>query len=94
MVGSGPFRGWPAGWWLEDGHCAGRVYRRRLELGMATVKEDMIRLIQDQPDDSSFDEILKELAFSRMVDRGLADSKAGRVISHEDMGRRIEAWRK
>ena len=56
MVGSGPFRGWPAGWWLEDGHCAGRVYRRRLELGMATVKEDMIRLIQDQPDDSSFDE--------------------------------------
>jgi len=63
-------------------------------LGMATVKDDMIRLIQEQPDDSSFDEILKELAFSRMVDRGLADSKSGRVISHEDMGRRIEAWRK
>jgi len=63
-------------------------------LGMATVKDDMIRLIQEQPDDSSFDEILKELAFSRMIDRGLADSKAGRVISQEDMGRRIEAWRK
>ena len=34
----------------------------------------------------------KELAFSRMVDRGLSDSEAGRVSSHEEMGRRIQAW--
>ena len=27
---------------------------------MATVKDDMIRLILEQPDDSSFDEILKD----------------------------------
>ena len=32
--------------------------------------------------------------FSRMIERELADSKSGRVISHEDMGRRIEAWRR
>lgn len=54
----------------------------------------MIRVIQEQPDDSSFEEILRELAFARMVDRGLADSEAGRVISHEEMGRQIESWRK
>jgi len=65
-----------------------------IEWSMATVKEDMIRLIREQPDDSSFEEILKELAFSRMVDRGLADSEAGRVISHEEMSRRIQAWPK
>lgn len=34
---------------------------------MPTVKEKMSEIIQVQPDDSSFDEILRELAFSCMV---------------------------
>jgi predicted transcriptional regulator len=61
---------------------------------MSTVKEELIRLIQDQPDDSSQEEILRELAFAAMVERGIADSDAGRVISNEEMARRIESWRK
>ena len=60
---------------------------------MSPVKEQLIRLIQDQPEDSSFDEIVRELAFATMVKCGLADSDAGRTISHEEMGRRIESWR-
>ena len=59
-----------------------------------TVKDQMVRLIQEQPEDSSYDEILRELAFARMVERGLADSEAGRTISHEEMKRVIESWRK
>lgn len=61
---------------------------------MATAKEKMREIIQNQPDDSSYDEILKELAFARMVERGLEDSKAGRTISNEEMGRRIRSWQK
>ncbi|MBL7177427.1 MAG: hypothetical protein ISS66_16510 [Desulfobacteraceae bacterium] len=61
---------------------------------MATVKEKMTVIIQNQPDDSSYDEILKELAFARMVERGLEDSRAGRTISNEEMGRRIRSWQK
>jgi len=61
---------------------------------MPTVKEQMKEIIDQQPDDSSFDEILRELAFARMVERGLADADAGRTISHEEMGRRIKSWRK
>ena len=60
---------------------------------MSPVKEQLIRLIQDQPEDSSFEEIVRELAFATMVERGLADSDAGRTISHKEMGRRIESWR-
>ena len=45
---------------------------------MSTVKDELIRLIQDQPDDSSQEEILRELAFAAMVERGIADSDAGR----------------
>jgi predicted transcriptional regulator len=49
---------------------------------------------QDQPEDSTYDELLRELAFRRMVNRGLADSAAGRVVSNEEMSRQIQSWRK
>jgi hypothetical protein len=32
---------------------------------MSQVKEEMTRIVQEQPEDSSFDEILRELAFAR-----------------------------
>ncbi|TVM04205.1 MAG: hypothetical protein CV087_00745 [Candidatus Brocadia sp. WS118] len=60
---------------------------------MTDAKELIKKIVQEQPDDSSFDEILRELAFARMIDRGLEDSRAGRVISNEDMKHRIKTWR-
>jgi predicted transcriptional regulator len=61
---------------------------------MSPTKEQLIRIIEDQPDDSSSEEIIKELAFATMVERGIADSDAGRTISNEEMARRIQSWRK
>ncbi len=61
---------------------------------MSTPKEDLTRLIESQPDDASPDEIVRELAFHVMIQRGLADSDARRTISNEEMGRRIRSWRK
>jgi hypothetical protein len=61
---------------------------------MATVKDELTKLIQDQPDDSSYDEIIRELAFNLMVQRGLKDSDEGRTISNEEMGHRIRSWQK
>lgn len=61
---------------------------------MSTAKEQLTRLIQVQPEDSTSEEIVRELAFHLMVHRGLADSSAGRTISNEEMGRRIRAWQK
>ena len=61
---------------------------------MSTVKEELTRLIQGQPDDSSREEIVRELAFHVMVERGLADSDAKRTISNERMGQRIRSWQK
>ena len=55
-------------------------------------KEQIIELVRDLPDDSSYDEILQELVFARMVERGLADVQAGRVISDEEMKRTIDSW--
>ena len=59
---------------------------------MSTAKEDLGQLIAQQPDDSSYEELVRELAFSVMVRRGLEDSDAGRTISNEDMRHRIRAW--
>ncbi|MBI5185550.1 MAG: hypothetical protein HZA01_07475 [Nitrospinae bacterium] len=61
---------------------------------MNTAKEEMAKIIEEQPDDSTYDEILRELAFIRMVERGLADSKANRTISNEELKKRIKAWPK
>jgi hypothetical protein len=55
---------------------------------MSTAKEELTQLIEKQPDDRSAEEIVHELAFHGMLQRGLADSDMGRVISHADMGRR------
>jgi hypothetical protein len=59
-----------------------------------TVKEKMTKVVLSQPEDATYDEIMKELAFARMVDRGLEDVRAGQVISNSEMAIRIRAWKK
>ena len=60
---------------------------------MSPVKETMIDIIGRQPDDSSYDEILRELAFARMVQRGLDDADAGHTRSDEEVAKVIDSWR-
>ena len=39
---------------------------------MVAAKQKMKEVIESQPEDATYDEILRELTFERMVDRGLA----------------------
>jgi predicted transcriptional regulator len=61
---------------------------------MANAKDTMKQVIDAQPDDSTYEQILRELAFARMIDRGLEDSRAGRTISNEEMAQRIRKWQR
>ena len=61
---------------------------------MVTAKEHITEIVKRQPDDSSYDDIVRELAFDLMVQRGLNDSDEGRIISNEEMKRRIKTWQK
>jgi len=54
---------------------------------MASPKETRWEIIQSQPDDSTYEESLRELAFARMVERGLDNSREGHVVANEEMGR-------
>jgi len=57
---------------------------------MSAVKEQMIDIIKEQPEDSTPEEIIRELAFSNMVERGIQDMEAGRVITNDEMKERID----
>ena len=61
---------------------------------MAIAKEKMKEVIESQPDDATYEEIFRELTFERMVERGLADSREGHVISNEKMEHRIRSWQR
>ena len=59
-----------------------------------TTKERIKEIIDNQPDDATYEEIVRELAFSGMVERGLKDVREGRIVSNEEMGKRIRLWQK
>ena len=59
-----------------------------------TIKEKIAGIVMSQPEDASYEEIMKELAFLRMVDHGLEDVRSGRVISNEDIAGRLRSWQK
>ncbi len=50
-------------------------------------------IVENQPEDASYDEIMRELAFDRMVERGLQDVRANRVVSNNEAAQKIRSWR-
>ena len=61
---------------------------------MSVAKDHIKQLINSLPEDSSYDEILREIAFARMVEKGLEDSRENKTISNEEMEHRIKTWQK
>ena len=59
---------------------------------MSSVKEQVIGMIQQMPDDSNVDDIMAELYFRRKVDAGLKELDEGRGIPHEDVKGRLKKW--
>ena len=59
---------------------------------MNSIKEQMIKIITDLPDDSSFDEILQEINFTSMINNGLQDSINENVIPVDDLRKDISKW--
>ena len=61
---------------------------------MSIAKEKMKEVIESFPDDATYEEILRELIFEKMVDRGMDDFRKSRDISNEEMQSRIRTWQK
>lgn len=52
------------------------------------------RVIQLQPGDAWYEGTMRQLAFERMTEGGLDDSRQGKAISNEELGRPIRTWQK
>ncbi len=59
---------------------------------MTAPKQEITKVINSLPEDSSYDEILKELIFAKMIRKGLHDSKENRTLSHKEMHEKIAKW--
>jgi predicted transcriptional regulator len=50
-----------------------------------TAKQQAIHLLEQLPDDATWDDVVYEFAVRRSIDRGLKDAAAGRVVSSEQL---------
>lgn len=59
---------------------------------MTAPKDEAKKVIDSLPEDSTYEEILKELAFDKMIGRGLDDVENGKMISNAEMKNTIAQW--
>lgn len=52
-----------------------------------TLKDEAKAMIDRLPEDATWDDVAYAVQFRRAVERGLADSRAGRVVSVEEVRR-------
>ena len=61
---------------------------------MKTVKQNVLEVIENLPDDSSYEDIMEKIYFMKKVEAGLKDIEEGRVIPHEEVKKRLAKWLK
>ncbi|SFV87867.1 hypothetical protein MNB_SUP05-SYMBIONT-5-913 [hydrothermal vent metagenome] len=59
---------------------------------MNAIKEQSKRIIDNMPEDVSYDEILKALAFDKMIKNGIQDSRDKNTVSNAEMQQKIKQW--
>lgn len=53
------------------------------------VKREIVRVIQDLPEDATVEDAIERLYFLAKVERGLEQSDAGQSMSHEEIKARF-----
>lgn len=59
---------------------------------MEGIKQQVIKMIQNLPEEVSLDDIMAELYFKLQVDAGLKELDEGKGISHEEVEKRMSKW--
>jgi predicted CopG family antitoxin len=57
-----------------------------------TVKEKILKALQEMPQDVSFSEVMERLYFLQKVEQGIKQVADGDTISHADAKARIKKW--
>lgn len=59
---------------------------------MSTAKEKVKKMLDQIPDDASFEDIQYHIYVREKIERGLKDIKEGRVLSQEEVEQRMSKW--
>lgn len=61
---------------------------------MPSVKEEVVKMITNLPDNADYDDIMAEIYFKQKVDKSLKQIKEGKVLTHKEAKKRIAKWLK
>lgn len=61
---------------------------------MGTVKQQILKVIQELPDDATTEDALDRLYLLYKVERGISQADRGELISQEEARRRLAKWLK
>ena len=59
---------------------------------MSTAKEEVRKMLDRIPDDSSFEDIQYHIYVREKIEEGLKDIKQGRIIGREEIEKRMSKW--
>lgn len=62
------------------------------EQAMGTAKDEVRKLLDQLPDDSSFEDIQYHIYVREKIQRGLEDVEAGRTLTQEEVEKRMARW--
>ncbi len=57
-----------------------------------TAKDTVRRMLDEIPDDATYEDIEYRIYVRRKVEQGLKDLEEGRTVSHEEVERRMARW--
>jgi len=63
-----------------------------VEAVMGSPKEEVRRILEQIPDNASFEDIQYHIYVREKIDRGLEDVRQGRVIEQAEVERRMRKW--
>jgi predicted transcriptional regulator len=59
---------------------------------MRTAKEEVRRMLDQIPDDATFEDIQYHIYVREKIERGLKDIEEGRLLSQEEVEQRMSRW--
>jgi predicted transcriptional regulator len=59
---------------------------------MSTAKEEVRKMLERLPDDSSFEDIQYHIYVREKIERGLNDIESDRLLPQEEVERRMSKW--
>jgi hypothetical protein len=59
---------------------------------MQTAKEEILEILKQVPDNSTLEEIQYHLYVRQKINRGIKDVEEGRIITQDEMERRMAKW--